>query len=353
MEAALTTIQLSEEAERRLGIQSEPAREEAVARTRVVGGEVMAPPGRSVLVAAPVAGTLSGAAQLEAGDRVARGTAVFELLPLHAPDRDLRIDADRAAKESEARLLAATQRLERLERLLADGTASARAVEEARADHAAAQAEAEAAAARSAAIARSPVGTQGEIVLRAPFDGVVLAVHAAAGQTVAASTPLFEVADLTEVWIRVPLYVGDLETIDATRPAHVAALGGSAQESWRRAARVAGPPSASAGTASADLFFSLSNGDGSLRPGARVSVRLDLTGSEQALLIPGSAVVYDLHGGTWVYEARPSHVFVRRRVDIADEVADKAIVARGIGPGTPVVTAGVAELYGTEFGAGK
>ena len=42
---------------------------------------------------------------------------------------------------------------------------------------------------------------------------------------------------------------------------------------------------------------------GAVRPGERVSVLLPLTGSEQALVVPTAAVVYDMNGGAWVYEA--------------------------------------------------
>jgi hypothetical protein len=46
-------------------------------------------------------------------------------------------------------------------------------------------------------------------------------------------------------------------------------------------------------------------------------------------------------------------VFVRHRVEIADVVADAAVLRQGPAPGTRVVTVGAAELFGTEFGAGK
>jgi len=350
-EAALATVTLSAAAARRLGLQTTPATEQIVARTRTVGGEVMAPPGRAVVVSAPVAGTVGGAG-VQAGARVGQGHVVLDLLPLQAADRDLRLDAERAAQETAARLSAASQRLRRLEQLLADGSASARSVEEARADLAVARAQADAADARWSAIARAPLGDRGELTLAAPFDGIVLALHAVPGQTVAPSTPLFEIADLSEVWIRVPLYVGELRAIDAGQPAGVATLDEIAPGRWLPASRVAGPPSADARAASADLFYAMPNPD-TLRPGERVAVRLALLGTERALVVPVSAIVYDLDGGAWVYEADSSLAYVRRRVEVRDEVADLAIITRGLEVGTAVVTTGAAELYGMEFGVGK
>ena len=79
-------------------------------------------------------------------------------------------------------------------------------------------------------------------------------------------------------------------------PGHRAAVGGSGDRDERRVLRAA-----IAGRRR--------------RPGERVSVQLPLTGAEQALVVPTAAVVYDLNGGTWVYEATGATTFARRRVE--------------------------------------
>ena len=60
-EAQLTTVTLSEEAERRLAVKTEPVEQRAVPRTRTLGGEIMAPSGTALAITAPVAGTLQAA----------------------------------------------------------------------------------------------------------------------------------------------------------------------------------------------------------------------------------------------------------------------------------------------------
>ena len=57
-EAQLTTVTLSEEAERRLAVKTEATEQRAVPRTRTLGGEIMAPSGTALAITAPVAGTL-------------------------------------------------------------------------------------------------------------------------------------------------------------------------------------------------------------------------------------------------------------------------------------------------------
>jgi RND family efflux transporter MFP subunit len=355
-EGDLTTITLSPEAEAHLALQTRQVSLQPIEQTRTVGGEAMVPAGRAVVVTAPVAGTLApGAGRGAAIGRANAGQVIFELVPLQPSERDDRAQADREVKETAARLDEAASRLRRLEGLLREGSASARSVEEARTAHAVAAAASDAARLRLAALDRLPIGARGAIALAAPFAGVVTAVHGAAGQTMAAGAPVFEIAQTDALWVRVPLYAGDISSVDASKPAAVARLGDDRSGPWRSARRVAGPPAASASAASVDLYFELLNPNADVRPGERVAVRLTLRSSsaERAIVIPQSAVVYDLHGGTWVYEVRAPHAFARRRVEIAGPVSSGVVVRRGLAEGATIVTVGAAELYGTEFYVNK
>jgi hypothetical protein len=72
----------------------------------------------------------------------------------------------------------------------------------------------------------------------------------------------------------------------------------------------------------------------------------------RGLVVPEAAVLYDIHGATWVYEDLGGNAYARRRVEVARHAGDRAVVSRGIGEGAKVVTTGATELFGTEFGAG-
>ncbi len=82
-------------------------------------------------------------------------------------------------------------------------------------------------------------------------------------------------------------------------------------------------------------------------------MRLALRSRDRALVVPQSAVVYDVGGGTWVYEQRAPHVFARRRVELGGQSGSNAIVRRGLAEGLTIVAVGAAELYGTEFFVSK
>ena len=71
------------------------------------------------------------------------------------------------------------------------------------------------------------------------------------------------------------------------------------------------------------------------------------------LQVPWPAIVFDINGGAWIYEKAAERRYVRRRVTLGHTANGIAYLVSGPSPGTPVVIAGVAELWGTEFGAGK
>ena len=354
-EAALTTVKLTPDAVRRLGIQTAPVDSLAAMPTRTVGGEIIVPPGLSVIVTAPVAGRVLAS---EAGSfpppgaRVTRGAILMRISPL-PPDL---AQAGRDNEIAVARLRQAQAEAERTARLFAERLVSARDHEKAQAELATARATASTAAAQYSMVRGGAAsGSVAALAIASPSDGVVRLMSAAPGQTVSAGAPLLEVMRTDRLWVRVPLYAGDANRIRRGAPASVHGLGGAGTGTTYAATPVAAPPSADANAASVDLFYEV-RGGATLRPGERVGITLPLTGAstdQRGLAVPLTALVRDMNGGSWVYERKDSLTFVRRRVEVSRVSGAYAILAQGPKPGTPVVTAGSAELFGTEFGAGK
>ena len=80
---------------------------------------------------------------------------------------------------------------------------------------------------------------------------------------------------------------------------------------------------------------------------------MPLRGETQSLVVPRAAILRDIHGNAWVYVNSASHEFRRHRVEVEFTTSELAVLSQGPEVGTPVVVDGVAELFGTEFGAGK
>lgn len=354
-EGELNAVKLTPEAETRVGIKVTAVVSGNVVDTTTVAGEVLVPPGMSLDVAAPVAGTLVApqGGPPTAGRRVRRGDTLFRIVPLLPAERDLRINAQRDVEAAAATVDAARSKLARAEQLLADGSGSRRAVEEARSELGSAEAAVKAAEERLSIVNRSPINQANELVVSAPSDGVIDTVDAAPGQSVAASARLLRISRLDRLWIKVPIYAGHRRAIDLQRGAEVLRLDDAADAPGLPARAVPAPPTANPNASSVDVVFELI-GPGDLTPGERVLVRLSGRGSGSAApVIPESALIHDIHGSTWVYEQTAPHVFARRRVEVRDTSAGMAVLVRGLKPGALVVTTGAAELYGVEFGAGK
>jgi len=231
---------------------------------------------------------------------------------------ELQTQADGDVVKSKVQLDAARIALERAEKLVRTETGSQRALDEAKAAH----------------------------QLAATMLENAQAHRSLLGEAVS------KTASLERVWIRVPIYVGDLPLLDASKQAQVGGLSAPPGLLARPARYVAGPPSANPGAATVDWFYEIENPDRSLQLGQRVGVTLELRGDQGTLVVPWAAVLHDVQGGQWVYENTGAQTFVRRRVQVARVAGTDAILVTGPKPGAKIVTDGAAELFGTEFGAG-
>lgn len=360
----LGTVKLTAEAEHRLGIEVATVIKRRVRRVRTFGGEVTVPVGRTILIAAPLGGTLqapAGGAPL-AGQSVIKGQHVLTLLPLFSPEASTtlatsRADVEGQVKNAETQLAAAKLALDRAQRLFGNEAGSKRSVEETQAQHDLALRTLEAAQSRLAIIAKAlgaaETGHSSPIAIESPENGILRNVAALPGQNVPNGGALFEVVDLSMVWVRVPVYVGDLSSIDLTLPVAVGDLDGRPGEKTWEAVLSAAPPSANPISATVDLVFAMPNEEAKLTPGQRVGVAIPLTQAGESLTLPWGAIVHDIHGGTWIYEAVGPRTYKRERVIVRYIVDGEAVLAEGLAPGAKVVAAGAIELFGAETGFSK
>jgi hypothetical protein len=306
-EADLATVTLTADAEKRLGITTAAVVRRKVERTRFFGGEVILP---------------ARAAGDDNTNNV--GQSVFAILPSLTPADLVRlaqsqIDADGQVEQAKVTLEAARVALARAEQLLRDKAGSARTVDEA----------------------------------RSQFSTAEVGLHTARARRDLLGPPVLDIANQPLLWLRVPVYVGDLGKLDTAIEARVGDLAGVPVAASFTARPVIAPPSANAAASTVDLFYELANTNGTFRLGQKVGVTLQLRTEAESLVVPWSAVMHDVYGGTWVYENAGPLTYVRRRVQVSRVAGDDAVLARGVKSGVPVVTAGAAELFGTEFGVGK
>jgi len=377
-EGALATIELTAEAERRLGIETRPAELRALPRERRYAGELLVPPGRSLTLHTPFAAVVrTGAPIVRVGAKVAADAPLLTLEPQPSPERQALSAAERTsvararadlellkgeldgqlaalAAEREAERVAA----ERASALLDAGSGSQRARDEARARLALVEARLAAAAARRDALDVIVLDVDesdrpAAAAVAAPWSATITALHVADGQSVAAGAPLLALADLEQLWVRVEIPSGDAGELAPDAAARVRPLHAPSDAEPIPARPVTAAPRGDFARGTVERLFALAAAPAPMQPGERVSVALPLAGGAEVLTVPAAALVRDVHGGAWVYVRRSERRYARARVEIERVDGEWAVLARGPETGSAVVVAGAAELYGTEFGVGK
>jgi len=363
-EEQFNTVILTDDAIKSLALKTEKSRIGKWQRSRLYGGDITIPPGQSIIVSAPFSAILeaTGKTVPRVGSLVSRGTPLFQLLPLLTPEGKAnlaaaKVDADGQFRNAETQEAAAARNLVRARMLLADDVGSKQRVDDAEAAHDIATRTFEAAKLRVALLTKLAGqvedGTAGPIPVEAPASGILRHVAVAHGQPVPTGAVLFEVADLSQVWVRVPVYASERTDIASELPAAVGSLSPRPNEKPAAAEWIEAPPSANALTGTVDIYLQLKNPAGRFSPGERVGVTLPLHGKDDCLIVPRAAILYDIHGNTWVYERTAERTFIRRRVVLREMRGPDAFLAEGPAAGAEIVTDGAIELFGTETGYSK
>jgi len=358
-EGDLNTITLTDKAVERLGIKTFEVVDQFVGSSRSFSGEVMATPGKTITVTAPVAGTLMASrngVQLAPGQQVSKGQSIGRLVILPSERDLLSVQAD--VTQREIQYNTSVEKVKRNTLLYEEKAGSLRAKQEAEAELAGIAAQLKVARNRLQLLrgntTQALADRMSTLNIEAPISGVIQKVYSSTSQVLATAALIVDIVSLQTLWIRVPVYAGDEAQINARENAFVRGLSEFGGSSTAVVARpVTGPQTSDPLSTSIDLYYEVDNSKGNFRPGQRIGVTLPYKGTQSALVVPFSAVLYDIHGGSWVYENTAKNTYVRRRVEVSRVANGMAILQQGLAIGTKVVTDGAAELFGTEFGGGK
>lgn len=351
-ESDLTRIILTEKAEQRLGIALAPVVSAATGGRTEILGDIVAIPGRSILVNAPASGVISKFRMtLTPGMEIRTGQDLFHMTPQVAAQRDLKLTLQADVESTKARLDNATQQANRARQLLRDMAGSQRNVDSTEQELGQAKAAYEAALARLKRIESAPLDADVEMTVSSPSSGILRQLQVAPGQIVNAGSLLFEIADFSKVWLRVPVFVGQLKDMQRASIIDIRDVDGEGRNF--RGRLVDAPPTADPLAATSDTYYEIDNPGHLLRPGQRMSASLPTKDMiPNALSVPVSAILYDVHGDSWVYIAEGNRKYRRQRVAILRGAGSSTLIARGLSESMKVVSVGAAELFGTEFGAG-
>ncbi|HEX3583487.1 MAG TPA: efflux RND transporter periplasmic adaptor subunit [Thermoanaerobaculia bacterium] len=169
-----------------------------------------------------------------------------------------------------------------------------------------------------------------DVVLRSPVSGVVITKNAVAGARVMPTDTLYEIADLSRVWVVADVYESELASVRIGTPAQVVVSGQTL------AGRVTfiGPVVAAA-TRTANVRIELDNGAGLLKPDMYADVILQQP-EGASVAVPDSAV---MNTGTRsvVFVARGNGTFEPRQVVTGAKTDGFYAIRSGVQPGERVV----------------
>lgn len=167
----------------------------------------------------------------------------------------------------------------------------------------------------------------------APISGVVLARNASVGSVASEGSPLFEIADLSSLWVDLHIFGSDAQHIRPGVPVKVTRMSDGATVETVLERVLPGTATASQSTVAR---ATIANADGLWRPGSAVKARITVEQQPAALVVPLSAlqnfrdweVVFIRVGDT--YEVRP--------VELGKRDANQVEVLSGLKTGDAVVT---------------
>ncbi len=381
VEADLARTTLARDNYQALNIRSQMAKKGPVTEELRLSGWVAVRQGDEATVMAPINGYVRAKGTWPAlGAEISQDAPLLELEPALAPLERLQLqqtqaqlmilrrglEADQAKAEVSHKL--ARSELEVVEGLIRDKVKFEQDRRRAQALVDLAEADRQAAEAKlklfDASIQGILQGRLEAVPLAAPRAGNLLAVHASPGQFVQAGMPLMTIADLRSLWLRVPIAERDLARVSATQPARVMIPTANAADAMFAIKPVTLVRQVDVAAHTADLLYDLSpviqeSKSPLLAKQQMVTVYVPLGTKREEHVVPEAAVVFDSHGGAWIYlertpaasesKAPAEHVFERRRVELGPLLADGYIIRT---PGLetyPVVVEGAGALYSREF----
>jgi Cu(I)/Ag(I) efflux system membrane fusion protein len=178
------------------------------------------------------------------------------------------------------------------------------------------------------------------IPIRSPVDGFVVGKNAVAGVAVQSGSVLFEVADLTQVWVTADIYEQDISRIRVGQRARLELASYPGEIQLGKVTFIY--PILDSGSRTLRLrleFKNKSDRNGPrLRPGMYGTVYLDLP-STAGLTVPAEAVV-DTGETHYLFVSKEGGRFEPRMVKVGARLKDKVEILSGVAEGETVVTTG-------------
>jgi Cu(I)/Ag(I) efflux system membrane fusion protein len=178
------------------------------------------------------------------------------------------------------------------------------------------------------------------VAIRSPVEGYVVGKSAVAGVAVQPGTVLFEIADLTQVWVTADIYEQDISRVHVGQRARLELASYPGEIHVGKVQFIY--PVLDSGDRTLRLrleFKNKSDRNGPrLRPGMYGTVHLDLP-STTGLMVPADSVV-DTGETHYLFVSKEGGHFEPRKIKVGAHLNDKIEILSGVAEGETVVTTG-------------
>ncbi len=334
------TITFTKEQQWALDFGTELAQEQSLRDSLRVAAETLPRTGGEAVVIAPAAGRLAVERAYPVGSTIEIGTELASVIPPAGAATDL-ASLQLAEAEAKVALEQAQRDRARAERLLAAGAVPARRAEEARAVEATAQARLQAAQTRLAQFdaTRSGDGKDSGVrrfAVRAPISGVLAESSAVNGANTEAGKPLFRLVDVNSIFVSGVVPESDFSKLRSLSGAEIETPDGQIRPAGRL---VAVGRLVDEQTRTVPVTYEIDNRDHRLAINQTVFLRLFLTPTGKAPVVPEAAIVDDA-GRPVIFVQRGGETFLRRPVKLGLRNHGMVQVLEGVNAGERVVTKG-------------
>ncbi len=355
-------VRLTAEQVQSLGIRTAPAETAQAADYVVVQGRVVPRSGHRASVIAPFPGRLVAEPGTfpTVGQAVRQGQSLGSVEQLLSATESLQVaerrialaaDIERARQELAQR----GRDLERARKLHEGGVIPLKQLQQAELDYQLARTRHEQAEKAKASYDRleKEAASPRRLELRAPIAGTVLEVNASPGQQVEPARSIFEIVDLSTVWVEARVFEEYLGRVRAAPRVEVVAP--SDPQSPYIGRFVSSTRQVDAASRTEGVLYAVENRGGRLALGTFVDVRLPSPSAPAPVAgeaaprpaavcrIPAAAVFRE-EGAAAVFVEKQPRVYERRTIETGEAHGDRIAVLKGLAPGEAVVAAGAAAL---------
>lgn len=171
-------------------------------------------------------------------------------------------------------------------------------------------------------------------LVKAPLAGQIIEATATRGELIAADKEIFTIADLSRLWVEIPVYASDLPLVQAGQPVRL--TGGAGQEGQGEVIFVS--PALDPRTGTGRAVAALDNPQEKWRPGDSAAVLVAVGGERAAVIVPAASL--QMLEGKEVVFVRTADGFTPQPVQIGRRNSQEVEITGGLTAGTEIAVTG-------------